>query len=142
MGRDLDHLVARILPQSGSEVIDLEEEAEGGKGVLAGGGGHPLRDERRQGGGGVAVKDMPRSVIAAGGARVGVRAASWTSRSETSAQREPHHRVPQTVRGDVLSQPARRASRATIRAASRRSSRPPVFDTSAAHASDTRNPFK
>jgi hypothetical protein len=27
----LDHLAARILPQSGSEVIDLEEEAEGGK---------------------------------------------------------------------------------------------------------------
>jgi hypothetical protein len=27
----LDHLAARILPQSGSEVIDLEDEAEGGK---------------------------------------------------------------------------------------------------------------
>jgi len=69
----LDHLAARILPQFGIGSHDLEEEAEGGNWVvLAGRGGHHLGDERRQGVGGVAVKGMPRSVIAAGRARVGV----------------------------------------------------------------------
>jgi hypothetical protein len=74
--------------------------------VLAGRGGHHLGDERRQGVGGVAVKGMPRSVIAAGRARVGVSSGILdVAQRDPSVQCERHHRVPQAVRGDVLSQP-------------------------------------
>jgi hypothetical protein len=79
----------------------------------------------------VAVKGMPRVVIAAGRARVGVASGILdVAQRDPSVQRERHHRVPQAVRGDVLCQPGRRASRARIRAASWRSSRPRLFETS------------
>jgi hypothetical protein len=52
MHRHLAYLAASILPQPGSEVIDLERrEAEASVVVLAGGGGQCLRDERQSAGG-------------------------------------------------------------------------------------------
>jgi hypothetical protein len=98
--------------------------------VLAGGRGQHLCDERRQGVGRMPVKGMSRAVVAAGSTRVGVAGGILDV-----AQRDPASNASVTIVCRrlcgvmCLASPARRASRATIRAASWRSSRPPVFDT-------------
>jgi hypothetical protein len=101
--------------------------------VLVGEGRRHVRDIGCQGVGGVAVKGMSCSVVAARRVVRGSawRAASWTSRSGTPASNARVTIVCRRLWGVMcLASLARRASRATIRAASWRSSRPPVSDTS------------
>jgi hypothetical protein len=65
-----------------------------------------LRHERCQRVGGAPVQGMTRSVIAAGGARVGVSGGVLdVAERDPSVQRQGHHRVSQAVRDDVLAQP-------------------------------------
>jgi hypothetical protein len=111
------------------------------------GGRQHLGDERRQGVGGVAVKGMPRAVVAAGGIRVGV-----AGRILDIAQRDPSanamvtmvcRRLCGVMCGVMcLASPAGRASRATIRAASWRSSRPPVLPPAAGRRCGHRAPHR
>jgi hypothetical protein len=56
--------------------------------------------------GGVAVKRMPRAVVAAGSTRVGVAGRILDiAQRDPSIQRQGHHRMPQAVRSDALGEP-------------------------------------
>jgi hypothetical protein len=114
VGRHLDHLAAqsRLNRNRKSSTWRERKKREGAKGVLEGRGQH-LCDERRQGVGGMAVKGMPRSVVAAGSAQVGV-----ASGILDVAQREPRSNASVTIvcrRLCGVMCLASRASRAPIR---------------------------